>query len=190
MKKLNSLLVFTLVNSVWGVVYGMIGPFYTLYVANVSGSMEKLGFAFSIMILVQAGASYYVGHYSDRLGRRPFLFAMAYVDAFVLFCYTVADKTYEIYLLQALLGVTNAVSFTVRGSLLADLTRSDTRGSEIGRFNAMVSVFTAAGFTLGGYLAKYYGLKAIFYFGAVVIVCSTVLLLFIEEPAKGRPRND
>ena len=183
MKKISSLLVFTLINSVWGVVYGMIGPFYTVYIADKSGGMEKLGYAFSIMILVQAAASFFVGRYSDKLGRKPFLFAMAYVDAFVLFCYTIVDKTYQIYILQALLGVTNAVGLTVRGSLLADLTRADRRGSEIGRFNALVSVFTAAGFILGGYVAKYYGLKSIFYFGAIVIVCSTALLFFIREPA-------
>jgi MFS family permease len=190
MRKLNSLLIFTLVNSIWGVVYGMIGPFYTLYIADKSGGMENLGFAFSIMILVQAAASYYVGHYSDRLGRRPFLFAMAYIDAFVLFCYTIVDKTYEIYILQALLGVTNAVNFTIRGSLLADLTGAKRRGSDIGRFNAMVSVFTAAGFTLGGYLAKYYGLKSIFYFGSIVIVFSTALLFFIREPDRGKSESN
>lgn len=181
MDKTNSLLVFTMVNSVWGVVYGMIGPFYALYVAKVSGGLEKLGFAFSIMILVQAAASYYVGRYSDRLGRKPFLFAAAYVDAAILLCYTFVDQTYQIYILQALLGVTNAVSLTARGSLLADLTATETRGSEIGRFNALVSVFTAAGFTLGGYLAKYYGLKSIFYLGAAVVACSSILLLFVRE---------
>jgi MFS family permease len=182
MKKINSLLLFTLVNSVWGVVYGMIGPFYAIYVAKVSGGLEKLGFAFSIMILVQAAASYFVGRYSDRLGRKPFLFGAAYMDAAILLSYTIVEETYQVYILQALLGVTNAVSMTIRGTLLADLTKVDKRGLEIGRFNALVSIFTAGGFTLGGYLTKYYGLKSIFYLGAVIIVCSTILLMFIREP--------
>lgn len=180
--RMNNLLAFTLVNSVWGVVYGMIGPFYAIYVAKVSGGFEKLGFAFSIMILVQAAASYYVGRYSDKLGRKPFLFTAAYMDAVILFCYTIADQTYQIYILQAFLGITNAVSMTIRGSLLADITKVEKRGLEIGRFNALVSIFTACGFTLGGYLVKYFGLKSIFYLGAVVIVFSTVLLFFISEP--------
>ena len=160
----------------------MIGPFYAIYVAKVSGGLDKLGVAFSIMILVQAAASYFVGHYSDRLGRKPFLFGAAYMDAVILLSYTVITETYQIYILQALLGVTNAVSMTIRGTLLADLTKVDKRGLEIGRFNALVSIFTAGGFTLGGYLAKYYGLKSIFYLGAVIIVCSTILLIFISEP--------
>lgn len=160
----------------------MIGPFYAIYVAKVSGGFEKLGFAFSIMILVQAASSYYVGRYSDKLGRKPFLFAAAYMDTVILFCYTLADKPYQIYILQAFLGITNAVSMTISGSLLADITKVEKRGLEIGRFNALVSVFTACGFTLGGYLAKYFGLKSIFYLGAVIIACSSVLLFFINEP--------
>ena len=182
MRSNNALLIFTLVSSVWGVVYGMIGPFYALYVAGISGGMEKLGFAFSIMILVQAASSYVVGHYSDRLGRKPFLLASAYTDAGVLLCYTFADQTYQIYLLQAVLGITNAIGLTIRNTLLADLTKADTRGSEIGRFNAFVSIFTALGFTAGGYLAKYQGLKSIFYFGSAIIALSTIILFFLHEP--------
>ncbi len=180
---------FTLASSVWGIVYGLIGPFYAVYVANLSGGMEKLGFAFSIMVLVQAVTSYFVGHYSDRLGRKPFLFVTAYTDAAILFAYTVIDKTYQIYILQALLGVTNAVGATIRESLLGDLTKSEKRGAEVGKFNAFVSVFSAAGLTLGGYVTKFYGLKSIFYLGSVVIVCSTALLFFIHEPVKWTSEN-
>ncbi|MDA8082361.1 MAG: MFS transporter [Nitrospiraceae bacterium] len=182
MRKMSNLLAFTMVNSIWGVVYGMIGPFYAIYVAKISGGLEKVGFSFSIMILVQAASSYYVGRYSDRLGRRPFLFAAAYMDAVILFCYTMADQAYQIYILQGLLGITNAVNMTIRGSLLADITQADSRGLEIGRFNALVSIFTAGGFTLGGFMAKDFGLQSIFYFGAVTIACSTVLLFFVHEP--------
>ena len=81
---IKSLRMFTALSSVWGIVYGLIGPFYAVYVSNITGGMDKLGFAFSIMILVQAATSYIVGHYSDRLGRKPFLFITAYADAAIL----------------------------------------------------------------------------------------------------------
>ena len=178
----RSLALFTALNSIWGIVYGMIGPFYAVYVANISGGYEKLGFAFSIMVLVQAATSYFVGNFSDRLGRKPFFFLTAYLDAAVLIAYTFITQTYQIYILQALLGVTNAVNMTIRESLLADLTKRGRRGMAIGRFNAMVSVFSAVGLTLGGYAAKLYGLKSIFYLGAVIVICSTILLFFIHEP--------
>ena len=180
---------FTALSSVWAVVYGLIGPFYAVYVANITGGMDKLGFAFSIMILVQAATSFIVGHYSDRLGRKPFLFITAYADAAILLLYTLVDKTYQIYILQAFLGVTNAMSMTIRESLMGDLTRKEKRGSAVGKLNAIVSIFAAAGLALGGYIAKLYGLKSIFYLGAVVITFSTALLFFIHEP-DNRPEND
>lgn len=172
---------FTALSSVWGIVYGLIGPFYAVYVADITGGMDKLGYAFSIMIFAQAVISFAVGHYSDRLGRKPFLFLTAYADAAILLLYTIADKTYQIYILQACLGGTNAMSMTIRESLMGDLTKREKRGAAVGRLNAVVSLFAAAGLALGGYLSKLYGLKSIFYLGAAIITFSTALLFFIRE---------
>ena len=172
----------TIVSSIWGVVYGLIGPFFAVYIAELGGGLEKLGFAFSVMILVQAVASYFIGFYSDRLGRRPFLFFTAYLEAVVLLSYTVITRPYQIYILQALLGVSSAIASTVRESLLGDLTKRENRGSDVGKFNAVVGIFAGAGLALGGYMTKFFGLKSIFYLGAAVLTLSTMLLFFIHEP--------
>ena len=187
---MNNLKLFTLFISLWGIISGLVGPFYTVHIANLSGGAERLGLAFSIMILMQAITSYLVGHYSDRLGRKPFLFATAYMNAAILLFYTIISEPYQIYILQALLGVTNAVSMTIRESLLGDLTVRERRGRDVGRFNAAVGVFSAAGLALGGYMTKYYGLKSVFYFGAAVMVCSTLLLFPLREPGAETQRLD
>lgn len=143
--------------------------------------MEKLGFAFSIMILLQSATTYFAGRYSDRLGRRPFLFATAYADAAILFLYTIISEAYQVYILQALLGVTNGVMGTIKASLLADLTTRAKRGRNIGKFNAIVSLASAIGLSLGGYVVKLYGIKSLFYLASIVVVLSTILLFFMEE---------
>lgn len=178
--------IFTVLSSIWGIVYGLVGPFYVVYVSNISGTTEKLGIAFSIMILVQSLTSYIVGRYSDKMGRKPFLLMMGLLDAAILMAYTVANKTHHIYILQGLLGVTNAMSITIRGAILGDLTKKERRGADIGKFNAVVGVFSGIGIALGGYITKVYGLKSIFYLGAVVIALSSLLLFFIPEPKDGR----
>ena len=177
----RNLLIFTTVSSIWAIVFGLIGPFYVVHVERLSGGMEKLGIAFSIMILFQSLTSYLAGHYSDRLGRRPFLFLTSYVDAMILFLYTVIDETYQLYLLQGMLGITNGVADTISTSLLGDLTVKGKRGKAIGKFNAIVSLASAAGLALGGYIAKLYGIKSLFYLASVVVILSTILLFFIRE---------
>jgi len=177
----RTLLIFTTVSSIWAVVFGLIGPFYVVYVEQLSGGMEKLGFAFSIMIFLQSGTAYFAGRFSDKLGRRPFLLVTAYVDAAILFLYTMINETYQLYLLQGMLGVTNGVVDTISASLLGDLTIKEKRGKVIGKFNAIVGLASAVGLSLGGYIAKLYGLKTLFYIASLVVALSTVLLLFIRE---------
>jgi len=143
--------------------------------------MEKLGIAFSIMILLQSFTSYFAGRFSDRLGRRPFLFITSYIDAIILFLYTVISETYQLYLLQGMLGITNGVANTISTTLLGDLTIKERRGKAIGKFNAIVGLASGVGLVLGGYMAKFYGIKSLFYLASVVVVLSTVLLFFIKE---------
>jgi DHA1 family multidrug resistance protein-like MFS transporter len=174
-------MIYTTISSIWGIVFGLIGPFYVVYVEKLSGGMEKLGIAFSIMILLQSLTTYFAGHYSDKLGRKPFLFLTAYADASILLLYTIISKTHHLYVLQGLLGITNGVSGTIRTSLLGDLTIKEKRGKAVGKFNAIVSFSSAIGLALSGYLVKYYGLKFIFYFASIVVALSTILLFFIKE---------
>jgi len=177
----KNLLIFTTVSSIWAIVLGLIGPFYVVYVAELSGGMEKLGLAFSIMILVQSATTYLAGHFSDKLGRKLFLFMTAYTDAIVLFLYTVITETYQLYILQAVLGITNGVVSTVSTSLLGDLTVKAKRGRSVGKFNAIVGLSSGIGLFFGGYMVKFYGLKVLFYLASIVVALSTVLLFFIKE---------
>jgi MFS family permease len=156
-------------------------------VEKLSGGMEKLGIAFSILVLIQAITTYFAGRFSDRLGRKPFLFLTAYTDATILFFYTVIRETYQLYLLQAMLGVTNGIAGTIGTSLLGDLTVKEKRGRAVGKFNAIVSLFAATGLALGGFLVKIYGLKSLFYLASVCVALSTILLFFIKEEKQATP---
>jgi len=177
----RNLLLFTTVRSVWAVTFGLIGPFYIVYIAGLSGGMEKLGIAFSIMVLCQSLTAYLAGRFSDKLGRRPFLIATAYVDTIILLLYTVIHETHQLYLLQGMLGITNGIMDTISTSLLGDLTIREKRGRTVGKFNAIVGLSSAVGLSVGGYLVKYYGIKSLFYLAALVVALTTVLLFFIKE---------
>jgi MFS family permease len=165
-------------------VFGFIGPFYVVYVQELSGGAEKLGIAFAIMIFVQSITTYLAGHFSDKLGRKPFLLATTYFDAVILVLFTIITKTHHLYILQGILGITNGVHDTIRTSLLGDLTVKEKRGGVVGKFNAVVSFASALGLALSGFLVKYYGIKFLFYLAAIVVVLSSILLFFIKEGEK------
>jgi len=180
-KNSRNLFLFTALSTIWAVIFGLIGPFYVVHVERLSGGMEKLGIAFSIMIFFQSLASYVAGRSSDRLGRRPFLFLIAYVDAIIIFLYTVIKGTNELYILQGLFGISNGVSQTISTSLLGDITTRQKRGRAIGIFHAIVGIASSLGLVLSGYVAKLYGIKSVFYIASFVLFFSTILLLWIRE---------
>ena len=72
-------------------------------------------------------------------------------------------------------------SASTANTLLGDLTIKEQRGKTVGKFNAIVSVSSAAGLLLGGYLAKAYGLQYLFYLASISIASSTALLFFLKE---------
>ena len=143
--------------------------------------MEKLGIAFGIMIFFQSLASYVAGKSSDKLGRKPFLFLIAYVNTVILFLYTVIKGTYQLYILQGLFGISNGVSQTISTSLLGDITTREKRGRAVGIFHAIVGIASSVGLVLSGYAVKVYGLKTIFYLASFVLFFSTLLLFGIRE---------
>jgi len=159
----------------------MIGPFFVVHVEHLSGGMEKLGIAFGIMILVQSLTTYVVGRFSDRLGRKPFLFFTAYADAVILYLYTLIESTSQVYILQGCFGFTNGISGTMTTSLLGDLTVKGRRGRAIGQYSAIVSLCSAFGIALGGYMVKAYGMHTLLYTAAVVVALSTGLLIPLDE---------
>lgn len=177
----RNLFLFTALSTVWAVIFGLIGPFYVVHVERLSGGMEKLGIAFSIMIFFQSLASYVAGKSSDRLGRKPFLFLIAYVDAVIIFFYTIIKGTYELYMLQGLFGISNGVSQTISTSLLGDITTKKRRGKAVGIFHAIVGIASSLGLVLSGYVAKIYGIKSIFYIASLALLFSTILLFWIRE---------
>ena len=165
----------------WGIIFGFIGPFYVVFVEKISGGMEKLGMAFAIMVFLQSLTTYLAGHYSDKLGRKPFLLITTYIDAIVLVLYTFISETHQLYILQSILGITNGVHGTIQTTILGDLTVREKRGAIVGKFNAIVSFASAVGLALSGYLVKYYGIEFLFYLASAIVFLSTFLLFLIKE---------
>ena len=177
----RNLFLFTALSTIWAVIFGLIGPFYVIHVEKLSGGMEKLGIAFSIMVFFQSFSSYLAGRFSDRLGRKPFLFLIGYVDSLIIFLYTVIKGTFQLYILQGLFGITNGIAQTMSTSLLGDITTRERRGRAVGLFNAFVGIASSAGLILSGYVAKLYGIRTIFYIASFVMFFSTFLLFGIKE---------
>lgn len=179
--KFSNFKLYAIANSVMHLGWGMIGPFYFLYVSQIGGGIEQFGIAFGLMTFVSALVGLAVGKYSDKIGRKYILIAMSFMYAAVVFSYTLIGSIVQLYIIQVIYGMLNAVDDTVHTSYLADITKKSKRGSQLGAYSFFIDMVSGIAIILAGFLIGMSGFKIIFYVGSVLILAGTFLLFGLKE---------
>lgn len=179
--KLSNFGLYTISNSVMHLGWGMIGPFYYLYVSKLGGGIEQFGIAFGLMTFVSALVGLLAGKYSDKIGRKPILIVMSFLYSAVIFSYTLIGSITQLYIIQVLYGMLNAIDDTVHTSYLADITKKSKRGSQLGTYSFLIDMVSGIAIILAGFLIGRSGFKIIFYVGSVFILAGAFLLFGLKE---------
>ena len=177
----RNLRIFTFSNSLMALAFGLFGPFYLIFISQIGGSIENFGFAVGLVVLSGALTSFIAGRYSDRFGRKPFLITGGYASAVIVFLYTVIGSLWQLYLLQILSGLVAALFETSESSFLGDITEKERRGSEIGKYDAMVGIAEAVAIFIGGLLVGRFGFEIVFYTVSLIFLFSTTLMFRLRE---------
>jgi MFS transporter, DHA1 family, multidrug resistance protein len=159
---------------------GLFTPFWVVFVQGF-GSMASFGFALGLMGIFNAITNYYAGKYSDRFGRKGFLIVSGYGMAAVAFAFTLITSIEQLYAVQVIFGVMMAVQCVSESSFLGDITVKETRGTDLGRLEAVTGIVAALAMMGGGLIVDEYGIATIFYIVAFLRAVSTTVLFFLNE---------
>ena len=169
----------------WGVGEGMFLYFVPLYLQQFGANPIVIGSVFSVFGLVMMVAHVPAGYLSDRIGRRPMLWAawifgllaawiMALAPSLTLF---VAG-----YLLYGLTGFVTSPLFSYVTAARGNLTA----GRAMTLTSAMFHLGAVIGPVSGGWIGEHYSMRAIFLVSSVVFVLSTALVMLL----KPQPRDE
>ncbi len=168
-----------------------------LYVAKI----PDLTFNFSVPVLVGVLISIYgfvnsliqpiTGALSDRLGRRK---PLIQIGLAVLGACTIAFIFAQDYILLLVLrtiqGLAVALTITASMSLMAVITKRETRGGSMGVFSTFRVVGFSIGPILGGFLQTKFGFNAAFYAGAGFIFAAIIFIqIWVKEVRGEVPEN-
>lgn len=180
-KNKRSLKIFTLSNSLMAFAFGLFGPFYYIFINDLGGPIENFGIAVGLVVLSGALISLFAGKYSDRFGRKPFLIFAGYASAVLVFLYTIINSIWELYLLQILNGLIVSLFETSESSFLGDITEKESRGADIGKYDAFVGIAEAFAIFAGGFLAGKFGFELVFYIVSVIFIITTTIMFKLKE---------
>lgn len=173
--------IFTFSNSLMALAFGLFGPFYLIFINSIGGSIENFGIAVGLVVLSGALVSIIFGKYSDKIGRKPLLIIGGYASAIIVFLYTVIGSLWQLYLLQIFSGLIISIFETSESAYLADITKKEKRGEEIGKYDAYVGIAEALAIFAGGFLVGRYGFEIIFYMVTIIFVVSTTIMFKLRE---------
>jgi len=179
--RLTNYRIFVISYTIVSFAMGIFGPFWAVFILEFGDSVESLGFAVGLMILAQSLTSYFAGRLSDRFGRKRFMVGANIATGVIIFSYTLIGSVTQLYILQVVYGVVTAISGTAESAFLGDITEKSTRGSAVGKLNAVTGVAAALAMMGAGVLIGGFGFSVIFYTVSVFFVLASFVLLFIKE---------
>jgi MFS family permease len=162
---------------------GIIVPFLPLYARDLGAGGVMMGLIFSSFSLSRAIVVPFVGNYSDRWGRKPFIITglAGYAITALLLVWT--DSATELVINRLFQGVFAAMVLPVAMALVADVAPAGHEGRVFGSFNMFFLMGFGVGPLIGGTVYEYLGLDANFWLMfAVSLLAMGSVIFFIKEP--------
>jgi MFS family permease len=172
--------ILTYANAIAAVFGGFGVPFFLVFFYNF-GSASVLATAVAIQGIFTAVVSYYAGKLSDRVGRKPLLISSSIAAGFVVILFAFVQQLWQLYVLQAFVGILTAIYGVVEHVFLADITEKVTRGADIGRYAMILGVLSSVFTIFGGFFVGMIPFNAVFIGLGLLFALDTIPLFYLKE---------
>lgn len=160
--------------------FNMIIPELPDYLTSLGGEDYK-GFIIALFTLSAALSRPFSGKLADTIGRIPVMVFGASVCFFIGFLYPMMGTVVGFFILRFFHGFSTGFKPTGTSAYVADIVPFNKRGEAMGMLGVFGSLGIAAGPAIGGFVAVYYSIDAMFYASSFLAILSIIILLGMKE---------
>ena len=172
---------------VWGFGTGAQNLGRPLFALAVTGNVFLVGVLIAVNAIPRLFTGPLTGYLTDRLGRKPLIMLAPAIRGATNFGQFFADD-YMTFLVLELIGqVGVAMWATGSNVLLSDVTTASNRGQVLALRQMSMRLGFVIGPLLGGVLAAFYGLQAVFLLNGITKVIIVLTVLFMVKETRPEP---
>ena len=153
-------------------------PVIALYATELGAGVGIVGLIVGLYSLTNTLANILFGRLIDRVGYKIPLLLGLVGDALSMFLYSLCRLPFHLALVRMFHGATGGVVGPATMSVIADYSGSK-KGRAMSFYGMSLAIATLVGYGLSGFLASRLGYRAVFFFGAALLIFGTILSLFL-----------
>lgn len=164
----------------------MVSPLLPVYAEELGATGIWIGLTFSVFAVTQTITSPFVGGWSDRYGRKPFIIAGLMLYFVAAIGYLFSTELWQVIAFRALSGGGTSLIFSVARAYLGEMTPEGQEGRWSGVFTTADIVGFGIGPLLAGIVRQELGFDAVFVGMALLMGSAATIVLLLLPP---RPRS-
>lgn len=165
--------------------FNMIIPELPAFLTKLGGGEHK-GLIIALFTLTAMISRPFSGKLADRLGRKPVMIFGGVVCMICSLFYPILTSVFGFFLLRFFHGFSTGFSPTGVSAYVSDVIPANRRGEAMGFIGTAGAIGMAAGPSIGGTVANYFGLNGMFYLSSVFGLIAVVIMLGVKETLKTR----
>ncbi len=160
--------------------FNMIIPELPAYITSLGGAEYK-GWIIGLFTITAGISRPFSGKLADKIGRLPVMIFGAVICFVTGLIYPFVTTVVAFLALRLLHGFSTGFTPTGNAAYVADIVPPRRRGEAMGVIGVAISVGTATGNAVGGYLGSLYPVDVVFYTSSAVAILSIIILAGMDE---------
>ena len=148
--------------SLWYLGEGMLGPLFAVFANRVGGSVLEITWAWAIYLIITGIFSIGVGEIADKYSKEKLMVFGYGLNALFTFSYLLVETPFQLFLVQAGLGLASAIASPTWSALYAEHEDRRHAGFTWGLADGDFKLVTGFAIIIGGLIVNYYSFQTLF----------------------------
>lgn len=171
--------------NIWYFGEGMLGPLLAIFTEKVGGDIMDITWAWAVFLIVTGVCYILTGKYINNKPYKAHVMVLGYaLNALFTFCYLGVSNPFQLLLVQAGLGVAEAISTPTWDTLFAQTLDDKNNGYAWGLAGGQSQIVTGLAILIGGTLVYYLSFHTLFITMGIFQIIATLVqsrILFAER---------